>query len=486
MKDNKAPVGPESEREELGLSAAMVGLGQVTAASNGSVESTLVMDSLGYESVPLWPDVPGVFFPEPYMVDHSWADGAPEPPETDDEAEQSAGVAISGEWISELSEKELEDLEREPTYIDLGAEDDEKADGGETDDPQGPELRLIDPEAEVEEIEESDIEEIEALDAHQKRSKVGAPPVPKDAREVPESEEVSATGAKVLPLDRSGPRTASGTLPEARSDQPDGWDLLTKDRTRTEGKSWVETVFDDLYVQSMPHDLHKLTRTEVTFTVESLKLRDGASILDLGCGFGRHAILMAEHGFEVTGIDLSETLLKRAQRDANRKKANVTFLLGDMRQLDLRAAFDATIVLGSTFGYFDDRTNLEVLKRIRNALRPGGRLMVEFLNRDRVVNELPRVTWWRQDNRLYLDESEFDFERSRLCSKRTVIFDDGSPFREQYYDMRLYSLHEVHALMAMAGYQVAQITGSVHHRDLFFPMNSRQLLVLASKPAEKG
>ena len=49
MKDDKAPAGQESEREELGLSAAMVGLGQVTSAADGSVESTLVMESLGKE-----------------------------------------------------------------------------------------------------------------------------------------------------------------------------------------------------------------------------------------------------------------------------------------------------------------------------------------------------------------------------------------------------------------------------------------------------
>ncbi len=452
----------------------MAGMGQVTAASDGSVESTLVMGSLGYESAPLWPDVPGVFFPEPYAVDHPWSEGLPSSPENLDPTKTSPEIptAISGEWTTDLSTDELAALETEPTYIDLGEDDVFDVEDAEE---QRASLKLIERDSDLDELDEADIEEIEFDEPGTARSAT-VPPVPDDAKALNLE---SGGAARVNPLARSKPKSASGTLPEARSDGPDQWERLV-----TEGgseRSWVATAFDDLYVQSLPHDLHRTTEKEVNFVEKSLHLQVGASILDAGCGFGRHAIALAQRGFQVTGIDMSKGLLERAQHDAATRGAAATFLLGDIRQLDLVETFDGFIMLGTTFGYFDDRVNLEVLKRLKASLRPGGRALVEFMNRDRLVNELPRVTWWRQDNRLYLDESEFDFERSRLCTKRTVIFDDGSPFREQYCDLRLYSLHEVHALLSLAGFKVAQISGSHLYPELFFPMNSRQLYVLLEK-----
>lgn len=493
--ETSAPeVVQETEAEELGLSAAMVGLGQVASAGDGSVESTLVMESLGYESALVWPNVPGVFFPEPYAVDHPWSEGAPPITETADDLIEEVAPAQSGEYESSLSERDLASLEREPTYIDLNIDEDGAIiEIEELGDGHRPEMRMIQADSELDELDEDDIEEIEFIQPDDldgveddpraesrggdETVKVGEiPPIPADARQG----EAASSQAQTLPLDRETPLRSSGSLPEARSEQPDGWDALAT-AARRDDRPWPERVFDDLYVQSLPHDLDRQTAREVEFASRALRLKPGAAILDLACGFGRHSVALAERGYTMTGIDLSEGLLRRAQQRASRSGANVTFWLGDMRHMDVRGLFDGVVVLGSSFGYFDDRTNLEVLKRINGALRPGGRVLCEFLNRDRLINELPKVTWWRRDARLYLDESEFDFERSRLTNKRTVIFDDGSPFREQYYNIRLYSLHEVHALIAMAGFRAAQVSGSTIHPELFFPMNSRRLYVLAEK-----
>ena len=98
------------------------------------------------------------------------------------------------------------------------------------------------------------------------------------------------------------------------------------------------------------------------------------TMLDVGCGYGRHAMELAARGFHVVGLDLSTPLLVRGGEEANRRGLEINFVRGDMRELDFDAQFDAAYCLFSTFGYFDDETNKRTAANIARALKPGGRV----------------------------------------------------------------------------------------------------------------
>ncbi|MBC8364097.1 MAG: class I SAM-dependent methyltransferase [Actinobacteria bacterium] len=143
---------------------------------------------------------------------------------------------------------------------------------------------------------------------------------------------------------------------------------------------WFEGVADHLGEAYLRYSFTYGTVQEVDFLVEALGLDEGARILDVGCGPGRHAHELARRGFEVVGVDVSHAFIDLATRDA---PPGATFVRGDARNLSYQAEFDAAISLcqgafGLAGGPGADPVPLDpdgaILEGIAAAVRPGGRL----------------------------------------------------------------------------------------------------------------
>lgn len=119
--------------------------------------------------------------------------------------------------------------------------------------------------------------------------------------------------------------------------------------------------------------------------VAYLKLNASDSILDLACGKGRHSIYLNSLGFTVTGIDLSENSIDLAKKSSDK---NLTFKVHDMRQpFDIK--YDAILNLFTSFGYFkDNQDDLKVLQNIKNALKPNGVAVIDYLNIKKAIAEI--------------------------------------------------------------------------------------------------
>src|SRR5262245_58494236 len=107
-------------------------------------------------------------------------------------------------------------------------------------------------------------------------------------------------------------------------------------------------------------------------------LQAGASVLDLGCGTGRHSKRLASKGFDVTGVDLSAESLRVAKANEN---ANLRFTRQDMRLPFGSRAFDCVVNLFTSFGYFEDPAdNLTVVRNVAESLKPGGTFILDYMN----------------------------------------------------------------------------------------------------------
>ena len=100
---------------------------------------------------------------------------------------------------------------------------------------------------------------------------------------------------------------------------------------------------------------------------------------------------------------------------------------------------------------------------IARALKPGGKLLIEILNRDYVIADLPTRVWWEGDGCVVLEEVELNYFSSRIQVNRSVVFDDGRQL-EQEISVRAYSLHEVGKLMHAAGFRVLEVSGGYQTR----------------------
>ena len=155
--------------------------------------------------------------------------------------------------------------------------------------------------------------------------------------------------------------------------------LTELQRPGTESPPWFVSWFDSIHY----HKLYAY-RDEpeaagfIDELIQRLQPSNGAVALDLGCGTGRHSKYLASKGFRVTGIDLSAKSIKRAMRLEPRE---VRFYEHDMRVPFGRNEFDYVFNFFTSFGYFEDQNeHLMVVRNIADALKPGGRLVLDYLN----------------------------------------------------------------------------------------------------------
>lgn len=250
--------------------------------------------------------------------------------------------------------------------------------------------------------------------------------------------------------------------------------------SRRRQRPWWEDLFDDDFIRTMDRTDPSVVRREVDFLESCLGLEKGAAILDLACGAGNHAVELASRGYGVVGYDLSLSMLALAADEAQGRAQKLNFLQGDMREMAFDQVFDGLYCWATSFGYFDDEKNFNVLQRMHRALRPGGMMVFDVINRDYVAPRQPSLVWFEGDGCICMDEMAVDFFTSRLKVKRTAMFDDGRS-REIDYSIRLYALHEIGKMMHDADFKVVEVTGHPAHPGVFFGSESPRLIIVAER-----
>ena len=147
-------------------------------------------------------------------------------------------------------------------------------------------------------------------------------------------------------------------------------------------KQWYEELFVNYGKKYDNESFAQGTVGECDFIEKEIGYNKATRILDIGCGTGRHSIELARRGYIVVGIDLSESLLKRAKEKASEQKLQIVFQKHDARNLPFLHEFDLVIMLcEGAFPLMEtDEMNFQILQNAANALRPKGKLIFTTLN----------------------------------------------------------------------------------------------------------
>ncbi len=183
----------------------------------------------------------------------------------------------------------------------------------------------------------------------------------------------------------------------------------------------------------------------------------------------------------MVGYDLSLNQLALAAEVAQEQNQKINFLQGDIREMAFEEMFDGIYCWNTSFGYFEEEKNYHVAERIFRALRSGGMLLLDVVNRDFVAQQTPNSVWYEGDSAVCMDEMSMDFITSRLRVKRQLMLDDGRQ-KEILFSVRVYSLHELGKLLHDVGFRVTEASGHLAHPGVFFGAQSPRIIMLAQKP----
>lgn len=246
---------------------------------------------------------------------------------------------------------------------------------------------------------------------------------------------------------------------------------------------WPVAFFDDDYVRIYrPTFTAERTRAEAEFIAGALALPAGSAVLDLACGFGRHAIAIAGLGFRVTGLDFNPRYLALAAQEAEAAGVEVRWKPGDMRTPGFDGEFDGAYSYFTSFGYFDDDGNEQVLAGVAKALKPGGRFLIDVVNRDNILVHPNLRTWaQRDDGALFMEEVTMRLEDSRVISRQQLIDPRGGSQVAKEYSLRAYTCAELTSLLRRHGLHVLQAWGGPSREP--YDASSRRLVLLSERSA---
>jgi len=246
---------------------------------------------------------------------------------------------------------------------------------------------------------------------------------------------------------------------------------------------WWKDFFDADYLKVYQDVDMQTAQKEADFVRRTLRLRRGRRVLDVCCGYGRHAVPLARAGLKVTGFDRSRFFLNKARRGAKKAKISLTLVEGDVRSMSFDPVFDAAINMFTSIGFFEsDEENYQLVARAAASLKPGGQFLLDTINRDVIVRHPQRRGWSEIKGGVSLEARSPDWCRSRLDVDRTLIFTNGRR-RKRSFSLRIYTLAEVVGMFERAGLEVTKTFGDFDGTK--YTLDSPRIIVVGRRASRK-
>ncbi|WP_176502543.1 class I SAM-dependent methyltransferase [Paenibacillus lautus] len=249
---------------------------------------------------------------------------------------------------------------------------------------------------------------------------------------------------------------------------------------------WWESNYDSLdYIKTYKKNHDTKTYNEINFILRNISLRREDIIVDLCCGYGRHAIEFALKGFRTIGIDLSEPLLEYAKSSASARNAKVEWIRSDYRNVRNIHA-NLVVNLFNSFGYMNnDEENYKLFDIVNGILAEDGRFFMDVFHRERCVNNLRPQEWEDNDQNIILREQDYEETTMRLVRK-TTIYDKTHSFTksQRVSSIRTYSIDEIELAMNKRNLKIEEVFGDYLGSE-FIPNESKRLCIIAKKGSQK-
>ena len=251
---------------------------------------------------------------------------------------------------------------------------------------------------------------------------------------------------------------------------------------------WWRRIFNSMYLKTDADvvDDKLITQNEVELFTSILNMPKESAILDLACGQGRHSIELAQRGYtNVTGLDRSHYLIRKAKSAVQQEGLKLTFKEGDARKLPFPPdTFDVVMILGNSFGYFEsNEDDAMILKEVFRVMKPGGTFLIDVADGSYLRTHFQARSWeWIDKKYFVCRERSLAKDNERLISREIISHVEKGIIVDQFYAERLYSYEMLTNIFTKSGYQNVKFhdvieSNSVRNQDL--GMMERRIIMTA-------
>lgn len=239
-------------------------------------------------------------------------------------------------------------------------------------------------------------------------------------------------------------------------------------------KDWFNT---SQYLDVYKHRNEDDAEDHIKLILENVLIKPDAKILDMACGAGRHAIILARKNFDVTAVDLSENLLKVAKQNAKNEKLTIRFIHSDIRNFNTDIKFDLVLNLFTSFGYFEtDEENFSVLDKAFKLLNKDGFFVLDYFNSEYLKKNLIEYSREKIGDEVIFQKRKI--EGSRVIKKITI--QKNGELNEYTESVRMYNYDELTEQLKKIGFDIYKTFGDFFGNK-FDLQNSSRLIMICKK-----
>ena len=222
-----------------------------------------------------------------------------------------------------------------------------------------------------------------------------------------------------------------------------------------------------------------LTEAEVDFIQDVASLNEGGKILDLMCGYGRHALELGKRGMEVMAIDNLQEYIDEIKSVAKEQNLPVQAVREDVLHAKLSEVYDAAICMGNSFAFFNKEDAVTILKNISSHLKPGGILIINsWMIAEIAIRHFKEKDWHYAGEYKCLLDYKYCFHPSRIESEQTIIAPGGEVEVVKGIDF-IFTLDEMEQMFKEAGLKTKQLYSTPRKRK--FALGDSQIYIVSGK-----
>ncbi len=239
---------------------------------------------------------------------------------------------------------------------------------------------------------------------------------------------------------------------------------------------WFESWFDSKWYPILySHRDYDEADRFVGNLLKTLQPETGNKFLDLACGRGRHSVFIHNHGYDVTGLDLSKASIDDAKL---KEKAGLQFGVHDMRD-PFEGQYDFILNLFTSFGYFEVvEDNHKVLQNVMASLLPNGVFVMDFFNIHKVVAQMVH------EEEIQREGIKFGIRRSFKDGfvRKQINIEDGDVRKTFEERVQGFGLSELREMLSKNGFSIQKVWGDYNGAE-YSEKESPRLIIFAGKHA---